>query len=132
MNLVPLGRAVGKALASSWLREVLMALPRIALMVPKLMVDERVPARTKLALAALAAYLVSPWDLVVDFIPGIGQLDDAVVILLFLDGVLNQVDDAVLLEHWTGEEQTLRRLQALAGIVSRWTPERVKTFLFRS
>jgi len=94
--------------------------------------DKRVPSRTKLALAGLAAYMVSPCDIIPDFIPGIGQLDDAVVILLFIDGVLNQIEDAVLLEHWTGEERTLRQLQVLSGSVSRWTPERVKTFLFRN
>jgi uncharacterized membrane protein YkvA (DUF1232 family) len=114
----------------SWLKETLLAVPRIALLVPKLMRDERVPKRTKLALAGLAAYLVSPWDLIPDFIPGLGQVDDAVILLLFIDGVLNQVDDAVLLEHWTGEVDTLRRVQGFARFVSRWTPQKLKRYLF--
>jgi uncharacterized membrane protein YkvA (DUF1232 family) len=113
-----------------WLKETLLAVPRIALLVPKLMGDERVPKRTKLALGGLAVYLASPWDLIPDFIPGLGQLDDAVILLLFVDGVLNQVDDTVLLEHWTGEVETLRRVQGFARLVSRWTPQKLKRYLF--
>lgn len=117
-----------------WLRETaketLLALPRLALLVPRLATDERVPTRTKLALTGLAVYLASPWDLIPDFIPVLGQLDDSIAILLFVDGMLNQVDDAVLLEHWTGEAETLKRLQWLARQVSRWVPSRLKTILF--
>ena len=104
--------------------------PRLALLVPKLMTDERVPRRTKLALAGLAAYIVSPWDLIPDFIPGVGQLDDAIVLLLFVDGVLNQVEDSVLLEHWTGEVATLRRVQKFSRTVSRLAPRELKTYVF--
>jgi uncharacterized membrane protein YkvA (DUF1232 family) len=130
MDLVPMGRAIGKFIASSKLLEAALALPRVALMVPGLMADRRVPARTKIALSGLVAYLVSPLDLIADFIPGIGQLDDALVLLLFVDGVLNQIDDDVLLEHWTGREKTLRRLQSMSRIVSCRTPRRLKEYLF--
>ena len=113
-----------------WIKETLLAVPRIALLVPKLMIDERVPRRTKLALAGLAAYIVSPWDLIPDFIPGVGQLDDAIVLLLFVDGVLNLVEDSVLLEHWTGEVATLRRLQKFSRAVSGLAPQQLKTYIF--
>jgi uncharacterized membrane protein YkvA (DUF1232 family) len=114
----------------AWIKETMLALPRVVALIPKLVADERVPARTKIALAGLAVYLATPWDLIPDFIPVLGQLDDAIAILLFVDGVLNQVDDAVLKEHWKGEEKTLRRLQAAARVASRWTPSRLKRFLF--
>src|SRR3970040_2815711 len=98
----------------AWVKETLLAVPRVARLIPKLAADERVPLRTKLALGGLAVYLASPWDIIPDFIPVLGQLDDGVAILLFVDGVLNQVDDAILLEHWRGEVAQLRRLQWLA------------------
>lgn len=113
-----------------WHKEALLALPRLALLISKLIADERVPARTKLALVGLSVYLVSPWDFIPDFIPVLGQLDDLAALLLLVDGVLNQVDDAVLLAHWRGEEKTLRRLQVIAGLVSSWVPERLKQALF--
>ena len=114
----------------AWVKETLLAVPRVARLIPKLAADERVPLRTKLALGGLAVYLASPWDIIPDFIPVLGQLDDGVAILLFVDGVLNQVDDAILLEHWRGEVATLRRLQWLARQVSRWVPGRLKGLLF--
>jgi uncharacterized membrane protein YkvA (DUF1232 family) len=115
---------------SGWIQESLLAIPRIVLLIPGLMKDNRVPLRTKLALTGLGVYLVSPWDIIPDSIPGIGELDDVVVLLLFVDGILNQVDDAVLLEHWRGRIETLRRLQDLSRLVSAWSPEKLKTFLF--
>ena len=113
-----------------WLKEALLAVPRVALLVPRLATDERVPVRTKLALAGLAVYLATPFDLIPDFIPVLGQLDDGIAILLFVDGVLNQVDEAVLLEHWGGEPETLRALKWLARLASGWVPLRLKTLLF--
>ena len=108
----------------------MLAVPRVGLLIPKLVADKRVPVRTKVALAGLGVYLATPWDIIPDFVPVLGQLDDALAVLLFVDGVLNQVDDAVLLEHWTGEAKTLRRLQTLAQFASRWAPTRLKRFLF--
>ena len=119
-----------RVVKTPWIKETLLVVPRLALLVPKLMGDERVPRRTKLALAGLAAYIVSPWDLIPDFIPGVGQLDDAIVLLLFVDGVLNQVEDSVLLEHWTGEVATLRRVQKFSRTVSRLAPRELKTYVF--
>ncbi len=63
-----------------WLKENLLALPRLALLIPKLIGDERVPTRTKLVLAGLGVYLVSPWDLIPDFIPVLGHLDDMIIV----------------------------------------------------
>jgi len=119
-----------RVVKTPWIKETLLVVPRLALLVPKLMTDERVPRRTKLALAGLAAYIVSPWDLIPDFIPGVGQLDDAIVLLLFVDGVLNLVEDSVLLEHWTGEVATLRRVQKFSRTVSRLAPQQLKTYVF--
>lgn len=114
----------------SRIKEALLALPRVALLVSRLAADDRVPVRTKVALAGLAVYLASPWDIIPDFIPVLGQLDDATAVLLFFDGVLNQVEDEILLEHWSGEPETLRGLQWLARRVSAWVPARLKQFLF--
>jgi uncharacterized membrane protein YkvA (DUF1232 family) len=114
----------------AWMKEAVLALPRVALMIPGLATDKRVPTRTKLALGGLAVYIASPWDLVPGFIPVLGQLDDAVALLLFVDGVLNQIDDDVLLDHWRGEPATLRKLQWLARLTARWIPQRLRWLLY--
>ena len=68
----------------------------------RLIADPRVPARRKAALACLVAYLVSPIDLIPDFLPGIGQLDDAIAVAIVLRYVLRSGGASLLEEHWPG------------------------------
>jgi hypothetical protein len=112
------------------LKEAALALPRLGLLIPKVIADDRTPMRMKLALAGLGVYLISPWDFIPDFIPIFGQLDDLAAVLLLVDGTLNQVDDVILLDNWTGDVKTLHRLQSLARLISSWVPDRVKSVLF--
>lgn len=115
---------------TEWLKEYALALPRVALLVPRLLGDDRVSLRTKATLTGFGFYLISPWDLIPDFIPVLGQLDDLTVLLLLFDGVLNHVDDDILLDHWTGDVATLRQLQSVAWITAFWIPARFKRFFF--
>jgi uncharacterized membrane protein YkvA (DUF1232 family) len=62
--------------------------------------DERVPKRDRVIIAGMLAYLLSPLDLIPDFIPVIGQLDDLVVVIVLLDYVFHHLDRALALEHW--------------------------------
>ena len=113
-----------------WVKETLLALPRVALLIPKLLRDRRVPLRTRGALLGLGIYLASPFDLIPDFIPGLGQLDDMLAFLLLVDGILNQVDDQILLEHWTGRAATLRRLRDISRIAAAFIPSKFRSFLY--
>jgi len=113
-----------------WVKETLLAIPRVAMMIPKLLGDRRVPLRVRTALFGTGIYLLSPFDIIPDFIPGLGKLDDAVVLLLLVDGVFNQIDERILLDHWTGRAATLIRLRDVAGVVSAFVPRRFRFFLF--
>jgi len=115
---------------SGWIQETLMALPRVALMIPKLLGDRRVPLRTRTALLGLGIYLVSPFDIIPDSIPGVGKLDDVIVLLLLVDGILNQIDEEILLDHWTGRAATLRRLSDAACLAASFVPQKFRMFLF--
>lgn len=88
--------------------------PDCVVLVRGLLRDPRVPRRSKLALAVLVAYLASPIDLVPDFIPVAGQLDDAIVLALVLRGVLRAAGEAVIREHWRGPDRSLRAVLALS------------------
>ena len=68
-------------------------------------------AARKLALAALPGYLASPIDLVPDFIPLVGQFDDALAVVLVLRFVLRAADDHLLAEHWPGPPRALALLR---------------------
>jgi uncharacterized membrane protein YkvA (DUF1232 family) len=76
--------------------------------------DERVPRRRKLLLAALIGYLALPFDLVPDFIPLAGQLDDAIIVALVLRTVLRSGGPDLLRQHWPGPTASLNALMRLA------------------
>jgi uncharacterized membrane protein YkvA (DUF1232 family) len=92
--------------------------PDCAVLFKRLLGDRRVPRRRKLALGLLAVYLASPIDLVPDFIPVAGQLDDAILVALVLRSLVRSGGAAVVREHWPGPEDSLRAVLRLAGVAS--------------
>jgi len=90
--------------------------PDCIVLVSRLMHDDRVPRRRKLLLAAVVGYLALPFDLVPDFIPIAGQLDDVLVVALVLRRFLRSGGDRLVREHWPGPEQSLRLVLRVARI----------------
>jgi uncharacterized membrane protein YkvA (DUF1232 family) len=82
-------------------------IPDCVVLVQRLVRDPRVPRRRKLALALLVVYLVLPIDLVPDFIPVAGQLDDAILVALVLRGLIRGGGEELLRDHWPGPERSL-------------------------
>ena len=82
---------------------------------PRLLRDERLPRRHKLLVAALLPYLVMPFDLIPDFIPVAGQLDDAVIVALVLRRVV-RANPQLVEEHWPGPRRTLAWLEGFYGV----------------
>lgn len=89
--------------------------PDCIVLVGRLIRDERVPRRRKLLLAALVGYLALPFDLVPDFIPVVGQLDDVLIVALVLRQFLRSGGEQLVREHWPGPERSLRLVLRLAG-----------------
>src|SRR5438270_5089132 len=83
-------------------RAVAGFIPDCVIFFGRLIRDGRVPRRHKALLAALVAYLASPLDLVPDFIPVVGQLDDAIIVALVLRTVLRRSGTVLITEHWPG------------------------------
>jgi uncharacterized membrane protein YkvA (DUF1232 family) len=69
--------------------------------------DERVPVRGKIVAGAAAAYAISPIDLVPDFVPGRGYIDDVVVVVTALRYLTDVAGNDLLREHWTGTQDGL-------------------------
>ena len=90
-------------------------IPDCIVLVHRLLHDPRVPRRRKLLLVGLIAYLALPFDLVPDFIPVAGQLDDVIIVVLVLRQVLRGGGEALLREHWPGPEASLRIVLRAAG-----------------
>ena len=89
--------------------------PDCFVLVSRLARAPRVPRRRKLLLIGLAGYLALPIDLVPDFIPVAGQLDDAIVVALVLRRFLRSGGAELTREHWPGPERSLRLVLRLAG-----------------
>lgn len=83
-------------------------IPDCIVLLGRLVADPRVPRSRKALLALVIAYLATPLDLVPDFIPVAGQLDDAVVVALVLRSVFRASDPALIDQHWPGPEQSLQ------------------------
>jgi uncharacterized membrane protein YkvA (DUF1232 family) len=81
--------------------------PDCLVLVARLARDPRVPRRRKLLLLALLGYLASPLDLVPDFVPVAGQLDDAIVVGLVLRHLVRAGGEPLIRELWPGPEQSL-------------------------
>lgn len=96
-------------------RELATLVPTLARFFADLLRDPRVPRRAKILLGIGALWIASPIDLIPEFIPILGPLDDAVVAALVLRYVLRRTDQRVLVEHWHGGETTLRVLLHVAG-----------------
>ena len=89
-------------------------IPDCIVLVTRLARDPRVPLRRKLLLIALAAYLSLPFDLVPDFIPVAGQLDDAIIVALVLRHFVRGGGEPMIRELWPGPEQSLGLILRLA------------------
>jgi uncharacterized membrane protein YkvA (DUF1232 family) len=81
--------------------------------------DPRVPRRWRWALAGLFVYLVIPFDLVPDFLPIAGHVDDAVLVVVVLRGVMRAAGPVVVAQHWAGSQSALAILTRVAAPRSR-------------
>lgn len=89
-------------------------IPDCLVLLRRLIGDEEVPRRRKVVLLALVAYLSMPIDLVPDFIPVAGQVDDVIVAALALRYALRSGGPELLRRHWPGPDQSLQAVMRLA------------------
>jgi uncharacterized membrane protein YkvA (DUF1232 family) len=110
--------------------QLLRALPDLVRLIARLVRDPTLPRAAKVALAAVMVYLASPIDLVPDFIPLVGYLDDLLLASVLVDGLLKWVDRGLILKYWPGSADSLERLARAARILAVWVPRRLKARIF--
>jgi uncharacterized membrane protein YkvA (DUF1232 family) len=96
-------------------RQLATLLPNLVRLFRALVRDSRVPRSSKVLLGFAIAWFVWPIDLVPEFIPVLGPLDDVVVAALVLRHVLRKAGPDAIAEHWSGDQATLGILLRVAG-----------------
>lgn len=100
------------------LREYLLLLPDLFALLIRLIADPRIDFSLRLQLIAASMYVISPIDLVPDFLLPVGLLDDVVAVAFVLSrivSIMEQAGEDVLREHWEGEGDVLAQIQSVAG-----------------
>lgn len=92
--------------------------------------DERIPARDKKIILALIALIISPIDLIPDWIPFFGQLDDMIILAVILDYFFRVLDGRILLSHFPWDMKSFARLRAFARFMQFLVPGFVKKKLW--
>ena len=113
------------------LKGLMRAIPNFLKMLWRLYGDPRVSRLDKGLVLATIGYIVLPMDLVPDFLPFLGQIDDLYLLALALDRLLNNAGVDVLLDHWDGEVSTLETAIAALDKAGSFLPEQVRNLLHR-
>jgi uncharacterized membrane protein YkvA (DUF1232 family) len=96
--------------------DYILLAPDLVVLLTRLLLDKRVDSRHKLYLGAALAYVVSPIDLLPErFFGAPGYLDDVGVMVAVLNILLNETNEQVLLEHWSGKADLLVMVRRFLG-----------------
>lgn len=98
------------------MKDALRLLPDLLRLLRRLLADKTLGAGVRVRLALLLAYLLSPVDLVPDFVPVIGYADDVIIVALVLRAVIARAGEEALSRNWPGTPDGLRLILRLAGL----------------
>lgn len=101
---------LARRLPPGLLRDLATFLPACATTVRRLRKDPRVPRRAKIVVVFAGLWVLSPIDLIPEFLPVIGPLDDVVVVALAFRYAAKRIPREVLEEAWAGEPHVLARV----------------------
>ncbi len=107
------------------LAEYLFLLPDLFILVTRVAVDKRVPSKRKLMLGGIIAYVMMPLDIIPDFIPILGSVDDLVLVVMGLNMLLNDIDQKVLEDNWSGEGDILHLMQKITATAEKFLDKNV-------
>lgn len=96
-----------------------MFIPDITVLLWRLFRDKRVKIKVKLMLAGVIAYLASPIDIIPDFIPLVGEIDDVAIAFFGLNAIANEVPKEIILENWQGEEDIILLTKEAVNYISK-------------
>ncbi len=90
--------------------DVVGQLPSYIRLLGGLMTDSRVAALDKVLVLGALAYIIAPVDLLPDFIPFLGQVDDVFLLLTALERLIGNAGRRIVLDHWAGDPADLSKM----------------------
>lgn len=115
--------------ARGFLGDTLMLIPNFLRLLGRLFKDGRVPMAEKAMLIGTIIYVISPLDLLPDFIPFLGQVDDLYLTALVLLRLLNRTPNEVIREHWSGKGDLAAVVEKIVRAAQYFLPKRVRQVL---
>ncbi len=97
-------------------KQLARAIPDLVALCRGLVSDPRVPLGSKLLVGGALVWVLSPIDLVPEFIPLLGPLDDVIVVGLVLRHLIKRAGVGVVQEHWRGDARVLHTALRVAGM----------------
>lgn len=88
--------------------------------------DERVPSRDKKVILAMVALIISPFDIIPDWIPVIGLLDDFIILSFIMDYFFSVLDSRLLLSHYPWGMKSFASLRKIARALQFLVPGFIK------
>jgi uncharacterized membrane protein YkvA (DUF1232 family) len=128
-KIVPISRGGKRNVERTCLKEAVLLLPRLVRLLYRLVRDPRVSRTNKVLVGAAVAYVLSPIDIVPDFIPLAGQVDDLFAVCIVLMRLIADTGEDVITEHWTGSENLILWIHDVARISKLFLPDRVVSAL---
>ncbi|HKP85810.1 MAG TPA: DUF1232 domain-containing protein [Blastocatellia bacterium] len=111
------------------MRELLLFIPNLMKLLYALLRDPRVSQADKAIVAGVIIYVIVPIDVIPDFIPFIGQVDDAYLVAISLLRLLNRADRRIILDHWQGKPDIKELVSNISNIAEFFMPKRLKNVL---
>jgi uncharacterized membrane protein YkvA (DUF1232 family) len=111
------------------LRNAILLLPNFLKLFFRLLKDGRVPSAEKAMVVGAIVYVISPLDLIPDFIPFVGEVDDLYLIAMVLLRMLIRAPDEALREHWDGGGDLARIVGRIAQAAQYILPKRIRRIL---
>lgn len=111
---------------SRLVRDMAGLVPNLLKLLAGLIRDPRVPRRSKLVVGAALAYVASPIDVLPEFIPMVGFVDDVLFVALAIGHLVDVAGEEVVLEHWDGPRDLLEMVRSVLEVASDLVPARVR------
>jgi len=95
------------------IKDFFFLLPDIFILMTRLIVDKNVNKNHKVMISCIIGYIIMPLDLIPDFIPWIGFLDDLIISVLGINYLINEIDNKIILDNWPGKDNLIETIKML-------------------